>query len=542
MRIIAAQINPTIGDLEGNSQKIIQILQKLSGSVDLVVFPELAICGYPPEDLLLDLEFRKKVPAYLEKISKETKGLIAIIGTIRENLSDGEKPLFNSAAIIDNGRIIGFQDKLLLPTYDVFDERRYFEPGKCMDVWELGNKRIGVTVCEDIWQHAGYVNWTRYAQDPVIELIPKKPDLVVNLSSSPYHFQKIEQRYNVCSKAARSLQCPVLLCCQVGGNDDLVFDGYSLYVDATGKLCKLAKGFEEDLLEIDGNETKKISLPDDPIADLYAALVLGVKDYFGKLGFTRACIGMSGGIDSALTACIVKDALGEENVLGLTMPSRYSSEGSVNDSKILCQNIGIQLDTLPIEPIFTSFLETLKPVFEGTHPNIAEENLQTRIRGTLLMAVSNKHGYILVSTGNKSELGLGYCTLYGDMCGGLNAIGDVLKTQVYALAKWVNRKEEIIPWSIVKKPPSAELRPNQKDTDTIPDYSIVDIVLQAYIEDFLSAGEIAKKYCFEQTVVRKIIRMIHMAEYKRRQAPPVIRISKKAFRTGRRFPIVQKWA
>ncbi|MGC1879171.1 MAG: NAD+ synthase [Rhabdochlamydiaceae bacterium] len=543
MRILVAQLNPTIGDFEGNTRKIIQALDHArSKQVDIVLFSELVLCGYPPEDLLLHPSFIEAGQKYLEKILPSTAGLMAIVGMVRRNPAKGEKPIFNSAAIIHDTKLLGFADKQLLPTYDVFDERRYFEPGSTTQIWELKGKRIGVMVCEDIWQHAGLVDDTNYARDPVLDLKPLKPDLVLNLSSSPYHFQKPGTRVKVCVKCAETLQCPVILCCQVGANDQLVFDGYSLYVGSKGELLQVAKGFEEDemVVDLDAPAVAR-SFSYDPIHDLYRALVLGVRDYFYKQGFKKGCLGLSGGIDSALVACIAVEALGKENVLAITMPSRYSSAGSVSDSEVLARNLSVELLHIPIEKPFEVFLDLLNPYFKGKPSDVTEENMQARIRGMILMALSNKHGYIVMSTGNKSEMGLGYCTLYGDMCGGLGVISDVTKQQVYALARWLNREKEIIPQSIIDKAPSAELRPDQKDTDSLPEYSVVDKVLQGYVEEYLSPEEIAKKYEVPIETVLNLICRIHYAEYKRRQAPPGIRVTKKAFNAGRRYPIVQRW-
>jgi NAD+ synthase (glutamine-hydrolysing) len=543
MRILVAQLNPIVGDLEGNTAKILKVLKGArEKKVDVVLFPELTLCGYPPEDLLLHPSFVDAQAGYLEKIVAATKGLMAVVGVVRRNGSQGEKPIFNSAAVIEDGKLVGFQDKRLLPTYDVFDERRYFEPGVETGIWEYKGKKIGILICEDIWQHAGYVGYTEYARDPVLDLLEKKPDLVLNLSASPYQFQKPDMRVSVCAKCATTLQCPVIMCCQVGGNDQLVFDGYSSYVDAKGQLSQLAHGFEEEEMMVDlAEKTKPCSFTYEPLHDLYRALVLGVRDYFHKLGFTKGCLGLSGGVDSALVACIAVDALGKENVLGVNMPSRFSSEGSVTDSVALARNLGIELIDIPIETPFDAFLGALKPVFKGKGPDITEENLQARIRGTLLMAISNKFGYVVLSTGNKSEMGMGYCTLYGDMCGGLAVISDVTKEQVYALCRLINKEKEVIPESTLTKAPSAELRAGQKDTDTLPEYGIVDKVVQGYVEEFLSPEEIAKQEGIPLELAKELVRKIHLAEYKRRQAAPCIRVSKKAFRVGRRYPIVQKW-
>jgi NAD+ synthase (glutamine-hydrolysing) len=541
MRILVAQLNPIIGDFEGNTQKIIQTLDHARAKqIDLVLFSELVICGYPPEDLLLQEPFIEANHRYLKRIVEASKHLMAVVGLVRRNPAKKEKAIFNSAAVIHDGKLLGFEDKQLLPTYDVFDERRYFEPGTKTQVWELKGKKIGVMVCEDIWQHAGVVSETIYAHDPVLDYLSLKLDIVLNLSSSPYHFQKPSVRVNVCAKCAKTLGCPVILCCQVGANDQLVFDGYSLYVNSEGQLVQMAKGFEEDEMVIDLNApARPLAISYDPIQDLYRALVLGVRDYFHKQGFKKGCLGLSGGIDSALVACIAVDALGKENVLALAMPSRYSSPGSVTDAQALAHNLGIELLQIPIEGPFKAFLDLLSPHFKGKDTDVTEENLQARIRGVILMAISNKHGYLVLGTGNKSEMALGYCTLYGDMAGGLGVISDVTKQQVYELAKWL---KERIPYAIIEKVPSAELKANQKDTDTLPEYAVVDKVLQGYVEDNLSPEEIAKKHNISLDIVLDLVQRIHRAEYKRRQAPPCIRVSKKAFSKGRRYPIVQKWS
>jgi NAD+ synthase (glutamine-hydrolysing) len=543
MRIFVAQLNPIVGDLEGNSQKIIETLERArSKGADIVLFSELTLCGYPPEDLLLHQSFIDAQEKYLEKIVRASARLMVFVGVVRRNTLQGEKPIFNSAAVIQDGKLLGFEDKRLLPTYDVFDERRYFEPGMTTHLWEFKGKKIGVLICEDIWQHAGYVGYTQYARDPVLDLAPLKPDIILNLSASPYQFQKPDVRAKVCAKCAKTLKCPVVLCCQVGGNDQLVFDGYSIYVDEEGHLRQVAKGFEEDDMVIDLDAPAcPCPFAYDPIADLYHALVLGVRDYLHKSGFKKGCLGLSGGVDSALVACIAADALGKENVLAITMPSRYSSTGSVTDSRALAHHLDIQLLEIPIEKPFQSFLELLGPFFQGKGPDVTEENMQARIRGMILMAISNKLGHIILSTGNKSEMGMGYATLYGDMCGGLSVISDVTKQQVYALCRWLNRKSELIPQTIIEKVPSAELRLNQKDSDSLPPYDIVDKVLRGYVEEYLSPEEIAAKYEVSVEVAIDLVRRIHRAEYKRRQAAPGIRVSKKAFRVGRRYPIVQGW-
>ncbi len=541
MKICMAQLNPTIGDLEGNLKKILNAIKKAKRQkADIILFPELTICGYLPADLLLHDDFVKATQECLNPIIQASAGICVVVGLMRRNPGKG-KALFNSAAIICDGQVLGYHNKCLLPTYNVFDERRYFEPGKLVSTFEIKGKKIAVIICEDIWQHSGYVEHD-YGYDPVIDLVSHQPDILLNLSASPYQFDKPDVRIEVCANAARTLNCPVLLCCQVGGDDDLIFDGYSVCVDQHGHLRQLGKGFAEDHMLVDLNAPLcNVPFHYHPTEDLYKALVLGVHDYFAKQGFKKALIGLSGGIDSALVACIAKDALGAENVLGITMPSRYSSESSVEDARKLAENLGIGFKQISIEGPFEDYLKLLEPLFEGKGADVTEENLQSRIRGMILMAISNKLGFIVLNTGNKSELGVGYCTLYGDMCGGLGVISDLLKSQVYEISRWVNRKKEIIPQSTIDKDPSAELRPNQKDTDSLPEYDIIDKVMIGYVEDHLSAAEIAKKYQIPKKVVEDLVRRIHGAEYKRRQAPPGIRVSKRAFSVGRRFPIVHYW-
>jgi len=543
MKVLVAQLDPTIGDFVGNVNKIVQSLEHArKQKADVVLFPELSVCGYPPEDLVLHDNFVTSSEDTLQEIIPHTKGLMVLVGLVRRNLAHGEKSLLNSAAVIQDGKIVGFHDKALLPTYDVFDERRYFEPGSEFKAWEWKGKKIGVLICEDIWQHAGYVGGTRYACDPVLEYQKLKIDLLLNLSASPYQYQKPDVRVKVCQKASKTLKCPVILCAQVGANDQLVFDGYSVYVNERGELCRLAKGFQEDLMLVDLNSKSCIvSFNYDAIGDLFQALVLGTRDYFQKQNFRKAIIGLSGGIDSALTACIAVEALGKENVYALSMPSQFNSPASLKDAETLVEHLGIDFDVVPIDDLYATYLKTLTPFFQGKPLDETEENIQSRIRGSILMAFSNKLGYLLISTGNKSELGMGYCTLYGDMAGGLGVIADVSKTQVYMLARWINRKKEIIPQSIIDKPPSAELKVNQRDTDTLPDYAIVDAVLQAYVEDLMAPDEIVKKHGFPLELVLDLVHRIHASEYKRRQSAPGIRVTKKAFRVGRHYPIVQKW-
>ncbi len=543
MKIFVSQLNLKIGDLDGNTQKIVRDMERArkSGS-KIVLFPEMTICGYMPEDLLYHHTFIESMTEHLEKIVKESHDLTVFVGLVRRNTDGGVNGLYNSAAIISNGKLLRFYDKWLLPTYDVFTERRYFDPGKELCVIEVEGKRVAVIICEDIWQHARQTGPAQYLRDPIEELKKENIDLLLNLSASPYQYQKPDTRVEVCAKAAKTLNCPVILCCQVGGNDQILFDGYSVCVNANGTLRQLGKGFEEDYMAIDIDApTCTCSFEYDPLGDLYRALVMGVRDYFQKQGFTKACLGLSGGIDSALVICLAKEALGAENVLGIMLPSQYSSKESVTDSETLAKNLGIETLHIPIEEPFNSFVFLLKPYFGNKPIDVTEENMQARIRGIIIMALSNKHGYIVLSTGNKSETALGYCTLYGDMCGGLGVIGDVMKTKVYKLCRYINREKEIIPNGIIDRPPSAELRPDQKDSDSLPEYGIVDAVLQGYVEQNLSIDEISQKHKIPLETVMGLVQRIHRAEYKRRQGPPILRVTRKSFGVGRRYPIVQGW-
>lgn len=543
MRIILSQINPRVGDLKNNQEKISSKIHdaKMKGA-DLIVFPELSLTGYPPEDLLLFPDFIEACQQGIEKISEETKDIVAIVGFPRKNINTKGKPLYNSAAILSEGKIIGFQDKRLLPTYDVFDESRYFEKGGPASLWKIKNKVFAVSICEDIWGHSYLEGDITYKEDPVVDIRKLKPDFLINISASPYSLNRKVFRYNIMKKAAHTLSCPILLCNQVGGNDSLIFDGSSLCITSDGNPFGEALSFKEDDLLVDLSKIQEFPFKNETeIVDLYQALKLGVRDYFNKLGFKRACLGLSGGIDSALVACIGVDALGKENIRAVSMPSRYTSLSSIQDAEDLAKKLEIRLDTIPIEGPFESYLKLLNPFFDGKAPDVTEENLQARIRGMILMALSNKHGEIVLSTGNKSELALGYSTLYGDLCGGLAVISDVTKTKVYKLASWINREKELIPHNILIKAPSAELKENQKDSDSLPDYAIIDAVLEDYVERHLSATQIAEKNSIDLELVKSLIVRIHKNEYKRRQSAPGLRVSLKAFSIGRRFPIVQGW-
>lgn len=542
MRVLLAQINPTVGDIATNVAKVLQSIDHArKRDADLVVFPELTLAGYPAEDLLLLPHFINALEEALKVVISHTKGISVVVGTARRNSGKG-KPLYNTAAIITDGALQGFQDKILLPTYDVFDERRFFEPGHEIPIWEIGGKRVAVTICEDIWQHGQLVKYDTYGIDPVEAIAAKHPDLIVNLSASPFSLSQCQDRILTCSRAARSAKAPLLLCNQVGGNDSLIFDGRSLAVDSRGELIQLGKGFAEDPMLVDLNQSRiPIKVELQPIQELHNALVLGIRDYFHKQGFSKACLGLSGGIDSAVVACLAVEALGKENVLGVLMPSRYSSPGSITDAEELAQTLGMSTRKFSIEKPLESYLHLLTPILDASRSTVTEENLQARIRGMILMAISNQTGCLVLNTGNKSELAMGYSTLYGDMCGGLAVINDLTKQQVYRLANWINRDRIIIPENTILKPPSAELRFDQKDSDTLPDYAIVDSVVQAYVEENKTPETIAKQYGYPIDLVDSLIKKIHLNEYKRRQSPPGLRVSQKAFSAGRRFPVVHRF-
>lgn len=542
MRISLCQINPTVGDLNDNKNRILAGIKKArDAKADIVVFPEMALTGYPPADFLSLSHFIKKVKEELQSIVPHTKGIAAIVGVVRESPYTTGKPLMNSACICVDGEILGFQDKTLLPTYDVFDELRYFEPARERSVWLIRGKKIAVTICEDIWQNAGCMDFT-YPVDPIKDYKKEKIDCHLNLSASPFSLMKFKKRLDVLQKSALALKAPSYLCNQVGGNDSLIFEGRSLAVNVKGGLIGMAKGFQEDLATFDSQENQIIEVKEtSKLEDLYQALILGLRDYFVKSGFKKAILGLSGGIDSALVACIAKEALGEENVLGVFMPSRYSSKASKEDSEALAKNLNIKYEVISIEEPFQTYLKLLHPFFEGKPADVTEENLQARIRGQILMALSNKFGLIVLSTGNKSELALGYSTLYGDLCGGIAVLSDVSKREVYELSSFINKNGPVIPEGTLTRAPSAELKENQKDSDSLPDYEIIDNILEAYVEHHKSEEEIAKMYGYPLELVMDLTTRIHRNEYKRRQSPPGLRVSEKAFSVGREFPIVQKW-
>ncbi|HAG07161.1 MAG TPA: NAD+ synthase [Peptococcaceae bacterium] len=539
MKIAVAQINPTVGDVGGNVARMLRLVEKAArAGAALIVFPELGVIGYPPRDLLFRPEVVTRVQDVLQRQILPASLRIGILvgAPVRD---PARERLYNAALLFYGGRLVGRQDKSLLPNYDVFDESRYFEPAAARQPLLFLGKKLGVTICEDIWNDKDYWDRRRYETDPVEELVARGAELIVNLSASPYHYGKRRLRADMLGSIARKYGRSVIFVNQVGANDELVFDGSSLVFDTRGCVVWQGRAFEEDFAVIDTEHRKGVPLqPSDIPEDIrcvHDALVLGIRDYMRKTGFSRAVVGLSGGIDSSVTAALAVAAIGSKNVLGVAMPSRYSSPGSVVDARNLARNLGIGWREIPVERIFNAYLEELN---RGTAPlmDVAEENVQARIRGNILMFISNREGYLVLSTGNKSELAVGYCTLYGDMSGGLAVLSDVPKTLVYELARYINRDREIIPRSVLIKPPSAELRPNQFDEDTLPPYGILDPVLKAYIEDNKSPNEIAAQG-FDRRLVGEIVRRVDRAEFKRRQAAPGLRVTSKAFGMGRRFPI-----
>ncbi|MBO1068892.1 MAG: NAD+ synthase [Dolichospermum sp. DEX189] len=555
MKIAIAQINPIIGDLLGNTQKILEMSQQAaSENVRLLLTPELSICGYPPRDLLLNPSFVESIDKTLQKLAEDLPANLAVlVGTVVKNSQahiSGGKNLFNSMALLENGKIQQFFHKRLLPTYDVFDEKRYFEPGLQANSFKLDNLHIGVTICEDLWNDEEFWGKRSYAVNPIADLANLGVDLIVNLSASPYTVGKQHLREAMLKHSAVNFQQPIIYTNQVGGNDDLIFDGRSFALNKQGEIVCRAKGFVSDFLTVEFNSDKQdlqlghISpIDESEDEEIWNALVLGVKDYVGKCRFSKVLLGLSGGVDSALVAAIATAALGKENVIGVLMPSPYSSEHSISDALALAANLDIQTQILPIGELMQSFDKSLGELFAGTEFGIAEENLQSRIRGNLLMAISNKFGYLLLSTGNKSEMAVGYCTLYGDMNGGLSVIADVPKTRVYSLCKWLNshQQKEVIPANILTKAPSAELKPGQVDQDSLPPYEILDDILDRLIHQHQSAAEIITAG-HESAIVDRVLQLLSRAEFKRRQAAPGLKITDRAFGTGWRMPIASSWS
>jgi NAD+ synthase (glutamine-hydrolysing) len=543
VKLALGQINPTVGDFAGNSAKIIEYSSRARAQgAGLILFPELSVCGYPPRDLVERASFVTHNREAAEHIASETRGIAVICGLVTPAQADAGKSVMNSAALLLDGEIKFVQSKMLLPTYDVFDELRNFAPARHQELLSFCGKQMALTICEDAWNDKHF--WPRqlYSVDPVEALVKAGGNFVLNISASPFWTGKRELRQDMLATIARTDRVPVAFVNQVGGNDSLVFDGSSLVFDRDGNVIARGKSFEEDLIFFDSDSLTgdlHEQIPGEE-ASVYSALVLGTRDYIVKCGFKKAIVGLSGGIDSALTAAIAVDAIGAENVMGVGMPSEYSSEGSITDARELANNLGIRFEVLPISGIFYGFKETLAKVFQGKKEDVTEENIQSRIRGSLLMAMSNKFGALVLSTGNKSELGVGYCTLYGDMAGGLAVIADVPKTLVYRLSRYVNSRKPVIPQSSLEKAPSAELRPDQKDTDSLPPYEVLDAILEDYVEQSHSAEDIAREHGFDLPLVKSVIRMVERNEYKRQQAAPGIKISPKAFGYGRRFPIAAK--
>ena len=543
MKIALGQINPTVGDFSGNAAKIIDYSHRAQATgAGLILFPELSVCGYPPRDLVERTSFVERNRESVERIAVATTGIAVICGLVTAAASDAGKAAMNSAALLMDGKVAFTQSKMLLPTYDVFDEMRNFAPAKSQELFSFCGNRMALTICEDAWNDKRFWEKRLYTVDPVDSLIKAGGNFVLNISASPFWIGKRELRRDMLASIARQHKVPVALVNQVGGNDSLVFDGSSLVLNREGKIIAQGRSFEEDLIYFDSRELSgemHEQIAGDE-ASVYSALVLGTRDYMKKCGFQKAIIGLSGGIDSALTAVVASDAVGPENVIGVGMPGPYSSEGSIADARFLANNLGIRFELLSINPVYEAYRQTLRGVFAGQKEDVTEENIQSRARGTLLMALSNKFGAIVLSTGNKSELGVGYCTLYGDMVGGLAVISDLPKTLVYRLSEYVNSRSAVIPQATLEKPPSAELRPNQKDSDSLPPYEVLDAVLEDYVEDSHSAERIARDRGFDIEVVRRVIRLVDRAEYKRQQAAPGLKISPKAFGYGRRFPIAAK--
>jgi NAD+ synthetase len=544
VKIALAQIDPTVGDFSGNIEKIVAASRRAADQgARLAVFSELAICGYPPADFLEKPSFLVRCRSAVDELAAATRELPTAVLAGVALPTDGKdgKPAFNAAVLLDKGQLLLEQHKRLLPFYDVFDEQRYFSPAESQKVIELDGVRLAITICEDAWNDKNF--WPRrlYTVDPVEELMRQKPALHINLSSSPFWHSKRTIRREMLAAMARRDGIPVLMCNQVGGNDSLIFDGSSLALNGRGELIAQAASFVEDLVLVDPFHAAPIPVPeDDDTEATYRALVLGTRDYVRKCGFSKAIVGLSGGIDSALVAAIATEALGRENVICVGMPSPYSSAGSIDDSQKLAANLGIRFETISIRSLFAEFTQALEPVFHGMKEDITEENIQPRIRGTLLMALSNKFGALVLTTGNKSEMAVGYCTLYGDMVGALAVIGDLVKTRVYAVCNWLNRGEEKIPAAILTKPPSAELRPGQMDTDSLPPYDVLDPIVEAYVERYETPERIAAEHGFSLDLVRQTVRLIERSEYKRQQAAPVLKVTAKSFGMGRRFPIAVK--
>ena len=543
MKIAVAQLNFHVGNFESNTQKIINKIQDAKNEgVDLIVFSELAVCGYPPRDFLEFNDFINSCLDSVDEIASHTRGISVIVGAPSRNETGQGKPLFNSAFILSEGKVQKHIHKTLLPTYDIFDEYRYFEPNREFEVVEIKGVQVGIAICEDLWNVG---NNPLYTQTPALALKDKGAKLIVNIAASPFSYQQDVERKGVLRENAQKTGLPIVYCNHVGAQTELIFDGGSFFMNKNGEVASQEVFFEESLiineLQIPSGEFKSGSIQSaNKIQLIHDGLLLGIRDYFKKLGFKKAIVGLSGGIDSAVTFALAARALGSDNVYGVLMPSQYSSDHSVDDAKALAENIGAPYDVIAIKDIYDAYDEKLNPIFKGLPFGLAEENLQARIRGVLVMAASNKFGHIVLNTSNKSEAAVGYGTLYGDMCGGLAVLGDVYKTEVFELARYINKDEEVIPENTIVKPPSAELRPDQKDSDSLPDYDVLDAVLFEYIENRKGPRELVA-LGHDEVLVSRILKMVNINEYKRYQTPPILRVSHKAFGMGRRMPIVAKY-
>lgn len=544
MKIALAQINPTIGDIDGNALKIREThARAASAGAEWVVFSELALPGYPPKDLLHKTDFLDQNQRRLDDLIRTLSGPVTVLGHVHRTNGSSGKRLTNTATVFQNGEVLLRADKILLPDYDVFDELRYFHSGERAGLLNWKGTKVGVTICEDIWNYEGFYDCARYHRNPVQELAADGMQVLINISASPYRTGRWKTRQALGRHIAGEARVPFVLVNQVGGNDDLLFDGHSFALDAGGRLLAQARGFEEDLVMVDLKTGRGEVCPaaETEAEEMFRALVMGVRDYLGKCGYRKAVLGLSGGVDSALVAVIAVNALGPGNVTALSMPSPYTAPESVTSAQRLAENLGIPIDVVPIGGLFDAYRKTLSPLWRGSdREDVTEENIQARIRGNLLMAVSNKTGSMVLSTGNKSELAVGYCTLYGDMAGGLAVISDVPKMKVYQLARWINREREIIPQFILERPPSAELKPGQTDQDSLPPYEVLDPILEGYIEKHLSIQQLVEQG-FDAQLVRDIIAKVDHNEYKRKQAAPGLRVTSKAFGSGRRFPIAQRY-
>jgi len=549
MKVVLAQLNYHIGNFDSNAEKMIQSIEKAKvEGADLVVFSELAVCGYPSYDFLERKEFIEKCNEAIDRIAQSCQGIAAIVGAPEINPEPLGKNLYNAAYVLNDGGIQQIVRKTLLPNYDVFDEYRYFEPNKQFSIANINGKKVAITICEDIWDDQPVANaFARdklYTISPMDELAKQNPDFAVNIAASPFSYTQVDVRQNIVRNKAKNYQIPFIYVNQVGANTELIFDGNSMAVNSNGEIIQSTQLFEEDVIEVNINTIdKEESLTvnkKETIGLIHDALVCGIRDYFDKMGFTKATLGLSGGIDSAVTVALAEKALGKENIRVLLLPSQYSSEHSIKDAVDLANNLKIEYNIVPIKEIFTTYNFIMGPLFEGKEEDVTEENMQARIRGTLLMALSNKFGHILLNTSNKSEAAVGYGTLYGDMNGGLSVLGDVYKTDVFKLARYINRYGEVIPENTIVKPPSAELRPDQKDSDSLPDYDVLDAILFKYIEKHESPADIIKDG-FDEATVKKAVRLVNMNEYKRFQTAPTLRVSGKAFGMGRRMPLVAKY-